>query len=171
MKKCKWKRDVLAGFVEWVLWRNQSNSEGSREHYTNSAIKENKTVTELMEKKMLRGEPSQALLEAMGVHDEGNKLAKMLQQNVEFYHLLIYPRRFVKQPCGKHSKDRKSAFLKGVTPLNPRGNSYRYYIISLSVIGGGGGTLGLFFLIKWGPLQYCFFQSSSVKHTLRLFVT
>ena len=36
-------------------------------------MKENKTVPELMGKKLLRGEPSQAMLKAMGVHDEGNK--------------------------------------------------------------------------------------------------
>ena len=37
-----------------------------------------------------------------------------------------------------------------------RGNKRNCILISLSVIGGGGGTPGLIFLIKWGPLQYNF---------------
>ena len=57
-------------------------------------------------------------------------------------------------------------------------NIYMYIYICICIynipIGnwwGGGGTPGLFFLIKWGTLQYGFFQNSSVKHTIRLFLT
>jgi len=39
----------------------------------------------------------------------------------------------------------------------------KWKLMSLSVLGGRGWDPRFIFFIKWGPLQYCFFQNSSVN--------